>query len=119
MPNYKNGRLNEDIKREISAQLRELKDPRLSGVLTVVRTEVSGDNSHCKVYISSFEGLAKATEACKILEGAAGLIKHDLSLVLRMKKCPELKFIPDNSIEQGANITQILKDISTDKKAEE
>lgn len=112
MPNHKHERLSEDIKREISAQLRELKDPRLSGgMLTIVRTEVSGDNSHCKVFVSSYEGLEKAAAACKILEGAAGLIRHDLSIALGMKKCPELKFIPDNSIEQGAEITRILKDI--------
>lgn len=112
MPNYKNGRITEDIKREIAAELQKLKDPRLSSsLLTVVRTDVSGDMSHCKVYISSLEGIEKAKEACKLLEGAGGLIKHELSVRLKMKKCPELKFIPDNSIEHSSDITKLLREI--------
>lgn len=53
MPNFKNARLSEDIKREISGLIRErIKDPRVKdGLVSVVRTELSGDNSHCKVYI--------------------------------------------------------------------
>ena len=50
MPNFKNARLSEDIKREISGLIRErIKDPRVKdGLVSVVRTELSGDNSHCK-----------------------------------------------------------------------
>lgn len=111
MPNFKNGRISEDIKREIASMLRELKDPRISGMLTIVRTEVSGDMSHCKVYVSSFEGLEKAKEACKGLESASGLLRREIANKLHLRKCPELKFIPDNSIEHSAEITQILRDL--------
>ena len=112
MANFKNGRIAEDIKREIASQMRDLKDPRISGMLTIVRTEISGDASHCKVFVSSFEGLDKAKEACKGLESASGILKREISNKLHLKKCPELKFIPDNSIEHSAEITKILKDIS-------
>lgn len=115
MANFKHDRINEDIKREIAAQMRELKDPRISGMLTVVRTEVSGDMSHCKVFVSSFEGLEHAKEACKGLESAAGLLRREIANKLHLRKCPELKFIPDNSIEHSAEITQILRDLDTDK----
>ena len=55
MPNFKNARLSEDIKREISGLIRErIKDPRVKdGLVSVVRTELSGDNSHCKVWTES------------------------------------------------------------------
>ena len=117
MPNFKNGRLSEDIKREISGLIREeIKDPRVNGSLvSVVRTELSGDNSHCKVYISSIEGQDAARTAVKGLESASGLIKRRMSNVLHLKKCPELKFIADDSIEHSAEIARKLEDLGTNK----
>ena len=49
MPNFKNSRMAEDIKRELTAILRELKDPRIDKMLTIVRADLSGDMSGCKV----------------------------------------------------------------------
>ena len=113
MPNFKNGRLSEDIKREISGLImEEIKDPRVSvGLISVVRTELSGDNSHCKVYISSLDGEEAAKTAVKGLESASGMMKRRISNVLHLKKCPELKFIADNSIEHSAEIAGILEKI--------
>lgn len=120
MPNFKNGRLSEDIKREISGLIREeIKDPRVNGSLvSVVRTDLSGDNSHCKVYISSIEGQDAARTAVKGLESASGLIKRRISNVLHLKKCPELKFIADDSIEHSAEIARKLEDLVTNKTDE-
>ena len=117
MPNFKNGRLSEDIKREISGLIREeIKDPRVNGTLiSVVRTELSGDNSHCKVYISSIEGQDAAKTAVKGLESASGLIKRRISNALHLKKSPELKFIADDSIEHSAEIARKLEDLGTNK----
>lgn len=113
MPNFKNGRMSEDIKREISGLIREeIKDPRVSsGIISVVRTELSGDNSHCKVYISSIDGMESAKSAVKGLESASGMIKRRISNTLHLKKCPELKFIADNSIEHSAEIAKMLENI--------
>jgi len=113
MPNFRNGRLSEDIKREIAGLIREeIKDPRVNaGMLSVVRTELSGDNSHCKVYISSIEGVEAAKTAVKGLESASGMMKRQISNKLHLKKCPELKFIADNSIEHSAEITKMLEQI--------
>ena len=68
MPNFKNARLSEDIKREISGLIRErIKDPRVKdGLVSVVRTELSGDNSHCKVYISHLDGMEASKNAVKV-----------------------------------------------------
>lgn len=120
MPNFKNGRLSEDIKREISGLIREeIKDPRVSGKLvSVVRTELSGDNSYCKVYISCIEGEKAAKDAVKGLESASGMIRKRISNVMHLKKCPELKFIADNSIEHSAEISEMLRKISTDTEKE-
>ncbi len=115
MQSFKNRRLSEDIKREISSLiLTEIKDPRVnSGLVSVVRTELSGDNSHCKVYISSLEGIDAAKSAVKGLESAGWIFKKAISNKLHLKKCPELKFIADNSIEHSAEIERMLENISS------
>lgn len=113
MPNFKNARLSEDIKREISGLICErIKDPRVKfGLVSVVRTELSGDNSHCKVYISHLDGMDASQNAVKGLESASWMIKREISNKLHLKKCPELKFIADDSIEHSAEIAKMLEDM--------
>lgn len=111
MANFKNNRLAEDIKREMTAILRELKDPRIDPMLTVVRTELSGDMSSCKVYVSSFAGIDKANESVQGLKSAGGFIRRELFHRLKMRKSPELKFIADDSIARSAEINRKLKDL--------
>lgn len=109
MPNYKVGRLSEDIKREMSALIRELKDPRVSQMLSIVRCEVSNDLSHCKVNVSALEGEAATKESIKGLQSASGFLKRELSNRLHLRKCPELHFIADGSIAYSAKINNILE----------
>lgn len=111
MPNFKNSRTAEDIKREITAILRELKDPRIDKMLTVVRADLSGDMSSCKVYVSSFDGIERAKESVLGLKSAAGFIKRELFHRLKLRKAPELTFIADNSIERSAEISRKLHDL--------
>lgn len=121
MPSIRAGRMGEDIRRIVSAKMRELKDPRLHGglALTVVRCDVAGDGSYAKIYISSFDGFDKAKEAVKGLESAKGLIKREISNILKLKKCPEIKFIADNSIEHSAEINKLLKEVSDNESIDE
>lgn len=89
-----------------------IKDPRVKeGMVSVVRTELSGDNSHCKVFISHLEGMEAAKSAVKGLESAQWMLRKEISDKLHMKKCPELKFIADDSIEHSAHIAQMLDNI--------
>ena len=112
MAGYRNSRMEEDLKREICALIRELKDPRVKDcMLSVVKIDLSGDLSYCKVYISAMEGLARAKEAVKGLDSASGFMRHELSNRLHLRRCPELKFIPDDSIEQSAHIARIIEDL--------
>lgn len=109
MASFKIVRAQEDILRELTAILREeLKDPRLSPALTVVRAELSGDMGHCKVYISSLKGMDDAKTACAVLKSAAGYIRSELFSRLKLRKSPDLHFIPDDSIEYAADISEKL-----------
>lgn len=112
MPSFHINRAAEDMKRELTALLRELKDYRLQGkLLTVVRVHLSGDGSSAKVYISAMEGLPAAREAVKGLQNAAGFVRGELARRLRMRKAPELRFIADNSIEEGTAILQKMDEL--------
>ncbi len=110
--------MSEDIKRIISGKIRDLKDPRINknGMLTIVRCDVAGDGSYCKVYVSSFEGYEAAKEAVKGFESASGFLKREISNVLGLRRSPELRFIADDSIEHSAQINEKLKSIITDEK---
>ncbi|MCL2107196.1 MAG: 30S ribosome-binding factor RbfA [Oscillospiraceae bacterium] len=112
MPSYRANRIAEDMKRELIALIRDLKDPRLSGkLLTVVRVAVSGDGSSAKIYISAMEGLESAREAAKGLQNAAGLLRGELGRRLRLRKAPELRFIGDDSIAAGTEIARKIAEL--------
>jgi ribosome-binding factor A len=100
------------MKRELTALLRELKDPRVQGkLLTVVRVHLSGDGSSAKIYISAMEGLDAAREAVKGLKSAGGFLRGELTGRLHMRKAPELRFIADNSIEEGTAILRTIESL--------
>ncbi|MCR4925662.1 MAG: 30S ribosome-binding factor RbfA [Clostridiales bacterium] len=111
MAGYKTDRVSEDIRREIVAVMRELKDPRIQGMLTVVRVDVSGDLSYAKVYISAMEGIETAKLAVKGLTSATGYIRREVGQKLHLRKTPELKFVADNSVEQGVEIFRKLESV--------
>ncbi|MBQ8965582.1 30S ribosome-binding factor RbfA [Ruminococcus sp.] len=121
MASHKAGRMSEDIRRIISGKMADLKDPRINGgeFLTVVRCDVARDGSFCRVYISSFKGLEEAGRAVKGFESATGYLKREISNVLGLKKCPELKFVADDSIEHSAAITKKLRELVKDERPED
>lgn len=110
MPNFKNNRTAEDLKREIAAIVRELKDPRVrESILTVMRVETASDLSYAKVYVSSMQGLEGAKNAVRGLESASGFIRRELSARLHIRKSPELKFIADDSVRESIEMFEKLK----------
>ena len=117
MPGFKMGRVTSDIKMSLSDILREVKDPRVSKLLSIVKLDVSGDMSYAKVYVSAIEGREKTVESVKALKNAAGYIRRGLGSRLKLRKVPELRFVADDSIEISANISRIVN--SFDKKEEE
>ena len=104
MSGHRIERINEDIKRELSAIFRELKDPRVTeSFVSIVRVEVTNDLSYCNVYVSAIEGLDKAKISVEGLKSANGYIKRELGHRL-------------DSIEYGANISKILNDLNGDRE---
>jgi ribosome-binding factor A len=113
--NKNNARLAEDIKREISVSMREID---IDGVVSVSRCELSSDLSHCKVFVSTFEGGEKTVAAAEKLAGKAGLFKRNINSRIRMRKIPELIFLPDNSLDYYDKITGIIDELNVKENKE-
>ena len=108
MAGFKINRITSDVKIALSSILRDVKDPRVSKLLSIVKVDVSGDLSYATVYVSAIEGNEKTIESVKALKGAAGYIRRELGAKLKLRKVPELRFVADNSIEHSANISRII-----------
>ncbi len=109
MANFNISRLSEDVKREISVALRDIKDSRISnGLVSVSHCELTNDLSYCKVYISSLEGGEKTADAVECLKTAAGFFKKRINQRIKMRKIPELIFLPDNSLDYYEHISDVI-----------
>ena len=118
MPSYKKSRVNEEMLRETSQILRTVKDPRVnSGFVTITRCDVSGDLKFAKIYYSVLGG--DAAEVKKGLISAKGYIRREIAERLNLRNTPELTFVLDGSIEQGARISKILSEMDLGEKNDE
>ncbi len=111
---YKTQRLERIIEREIGSILLSSKDERLRFV-TITKVNLTSDASIATVFYSVIgnENQISATE--KSLENAKGYIRSSLGKKLEIRKIPELNFKYDTSMEYGARIDSILKDIYKDE----
>ena len=120
MPNYRMDRTGEDIMRELTAILRTVKDPRVSGtLLSIVRVDVTRDLSYATVYVSSMDGLESAKEAVKGLKSAAGYMRRELGYALSLRHTPELRFVADDSIAYSAKLSETLHSLHIPQDEEE
>lgn len=111
MSSFRVSRLSEDVKRELTDIMRTLKDPRITGLLSIVKMDLSSDLSYCKVNISSLDGLEGAKHAVEGLNSAAGYIRREIGNRIEMRHTPKFQFIADDSIAYSAEIFQKLKDL--------
>ena len=118
-------RINEDIRLCLASRLREVKDPRVNqgDLLSVVRTETTGDLRYCKVYLSVL-GDCNEKEFKRGLKSCSGWLRRELGSALSLRYTPELIFELDHSIEHGAHINELISqldipeaDASADKEA--
>ncbi len=110
MASIKISRISEDIRKELVGIFREVKDPRVSPMLSIIKVDLSNDLSHCKVYVSAVEGVEKTKESVAGLKSAAGYIRRTVSGRLHLRKTPEFHFVADDSIAYSANINRILEE---------
>jgi len=111
MPTNKLQRINQDISHALSKLLREVKDPRVQqGMLSIVAVETTPDLKFCKVHISVL-GIEDERGLMKGLHSAAGYLRRELGRGLDIRHTPELTFKLDKSMEHGAHVSKILRDL--------
>ena len=120
MPSNRISRINEEIQRELAAQLRQLKDPRVSqvGMVSITRVDTTGDLRYARIYISVLDK-AQEKDVLKGLKSASGFLRRELGRALQLRYTPELQFIGDDSIRQGAHILEMLRQVERDNSARE
>lgn len=106
-------RINEDIKRELSMLLRNVKDPRIKqqGLISITAVDTSSDLREAKVYLSVYN-LQSEKEFIKGLKSASGHLRYELGKALSLRHTPELKLMLDESIQRGARVNTILSDLT-------
>jgi ribosome-binding factor A len=110
-PYKRSERLGELVLAEISNLIaREIKDPRI-GFVTFTRIDMSEDLRHAKVFTSIMGSAAEKARALQGLTSATGYIRRHLGRALHLRYTPELTFLIDESLEQGAKIAQILRQL--------
>lgn len=114
MSGYRSQRINEEVKRELAEIFREIKDPRVPSMISVLAVDVTPDLKYAKAYVSVMGTPEQVKEAAKGLKSSAPFIRREIGKRLDLRNAPEFSFICDNSIERGANINKILKDIEDD-----
>ena len=103
------GRINEEIQKELSSLLRTLKDPRLqNGLLTITHVDTTPDLRFSKIFVSALDKSQEA-DMMKGLKSAAGYLRRELGIALKLRYTPELHFVADDSILQGAHILEMLR----------
>ena len=105
-------RINEEIQRQISADIRRLKDPRVSGsgMVSVTRVDTTGDLRYAKIYVSVLDK-SQEKDVLKGLKSAGGFLRRGLGSALGLRYTPELIFEADDSIAYGAHILEVMHDV--------
>lgn len=104
-------RLNEQLKREISALIRtQVRDPRV-GLVTVTNVEIAADLGSARVRVRVMGTDAERAESLEGLDAAAPFLRHSLGQILTIRHIPELRFSVDHSLEHALRIEQLLSEV--------
>ena len=115
-------RINSQLRSEISKMiLTDIKDPRISGVVSITRVETTGDMSYAKVFVSVYGSDTDKRNTLKAMSSARGFIQNELLNRLAIRRPPSLSFRLDETIEQGNEILELLDslDIPPEQPTEE
>ncbi|MCD5400697.1 MAG: 30S ribosome-binding factor RbfA [Dehalococcoidia bacterium] len=115
-------RINSQLRSEISKMiLTDIKDPRISSVVSITRVETTGDMSYAKVFVSVYGSETDKRNTLKAMSSAKGFIQNELLHRLAIRRPPSLSFRLDETIEQGNEILELLDslDIPPEEPTEE
>ena len=119
MANYRRGRINDAVAKELAIALGNVREPKvIDNFVSITRAEVAPDLKYATVYFSCIGDFKEAAEG---LKKCTGMLRHHLAHTLNLRITPELNFVKDGSMEHGARIAKLLEEIKTsdDKSSED
>ena len=109
----KNTRINGEVLKELSNIISsEIKDPRINPMTSVVAVEVAPDLKTCKAYISVLGDEKSQKDTITGLKSAEGYIRRQLAKTVNLRNTPEIRFILDQSIEYGINMSKLIDEVT-------
>ena len=112
------GRINEEIQKELSNLIRNLKDPRVQDtMISITHVETTPDLRWAKVYVSFLQE-ERAKDALKGLKSAGGYLRRELGRALNLRYTPELNWALDDSITYGAKMLALINSLEVEKDAD-
>ena len=121
MASNRSGRINEEIQKELSSLIRNLKDPRVQDtMISITHVETTPDLRWAKVYVSFLQE-ERAQDALKGLKSAGGYLRRELGRALNLRYTPELNWALDDSITYGAKMMKLINslEVKQDEEADE
>ena len=116
----KNTRVNTEVQRELSNIIRGgIKDPVLPRWTSVVAVECCSDLKTCKAYISVLGDEKAQADTLEGLQSAEGYIRRELARTLNMRNTPEIRFILDQSIEYGVNMSRKIDEVTKESAGDQ
>lgn len=113
MANYRGGRINEEVRREVSNIIRnEIKDPRMTAMVSVTTVKVTKDLRYAKVYVSIFgKDEEEKTNTFTALKNASGYIRKEIGQRINLRYNPQIIFELDDSINYGMHIEHLISKV--------
>ena len=109
MAKYRRGRINDAVSKELAIALIEIREPKVvNNFVSITRAEVAPDLKYATVYFSCMGDFDEAREG---LKKCTGIFRHHLATTLNLRITPELNFVKDTSMEHGAKIARLLKEV--------
>ncbi len=109
----RNERVRKTLMKEIADIIqKDIRDPRIAGVISITDIDISHDNSFAKVYFSVFAPEDAKQKTIEALEENVPRIRYEVGKRIRLRLTPELRFIPDDSLERGTKVMDLIDKIS-------
>lgn len=113
----KNTRINGEVQRTLAEIIRaDIKDPRICPLTSVVSVEVAPDLKTCKAYISVLGDEESQQATLAGLKSAEGYIRSKLAKNINLRNTPEIRFVLDQSIEYGVNMSKLIDDVNRQQR---
>ena len=117
MAKYRADRINEEMRKEISSIIQnDVRDPRITAMVSVTKVDVTKDLKYAKVFVSLFGKEEEKKSTFDALKSSLGYIRREIGHRINLRNTPELVLEIDNTIEHGMHIDALLHKIKESSK---